>query len=449
MNSASLPGSKSCVSDINATVVEVPKGWVIVRFRDLFYFGKGLNITKENLQPTGVPCVNYGEVHSKYSFEVNPREHKLHCVSEDYLKKCSQSLLNRGDFVFADTSEDIDGSGNFTQLVSDDTVFAGYHTVICSPIGGNDSRYLAYFLDSESYRNQIRKAVKGVKVYSITKAILKNTKVWLPSVREQMYISGYLNKKAAQIKEAIAIKEQQIALLKERKQIIIQKAVTQGLDPSVPMKDSGVDWIGQIPAHWKVIKLKYLFDEVNNRSKTGMETLFSLRMDIGLVPHDDVSDKHIPAESLVDYKIVDSGQMVMNRMRAAIGIFGLATDYGLVSPDYAVFDVVGDVVPDYYLTLFKLPLMGTQFRLASKGMGTGSSGFMRLYTDEFGDIKVANPPKEEQETLMRFIEETSTTIALGVEHLQSQIEKLKEYKTTLINSAVTGKIKITPEMLKD
>ncbi|MEJ2045131.1 MAG: restriction endonuclease subunit S [Reinekea sp.] len=274
----------------------------------------------------------------------------------------------------------------------------------------------------------------------------KSIKLPIPSAYEQSLIANFLDQKTTQVDEAIAIKEQQIVLLKERKQIIIQKAVTQGLDPDVPMKDSGVDWIGKIPAHWEVIKLKHLFKEVTSRTKTGSETLFSLRMEIGLVPHNDVSDKHIPPESLVDYKIVECGQMVMNRMRAAIGIFGLATDYGLVSPDYAVFDVASDVVPDYYLTLFKLPLMGTQFRLASKGMGTGSSGFMRLYTDEFGDIKVANPPKEEQEALVRFIAETNRATDLGVDHLQSQIEKLKEYKTTLINSAVTGKIKVTPEM---
>lgn len=216
----------------------------------------------------------------------------------------------------------------------------------------------------------------------------------------------------------------------------------QGLDPNVPMKDSGIDWIGNIPEHWEVVKLKHLFSENTQRTKTGNEILFSLRMELGLVPHDDVSDKPIPAENLVDYKIVKSGQLVMNRMRASIGIFGLASDFGLVSPDYAVFDVAETVRADYYLALFKMPLMWTQFRLASKGMGTGSSGFMRLYTDEFGDIKVAKPPKQEQESLMQFIEKTNISTAAGVEHIQFQIEKLKEYKTTLINSAVTGKIKV-------
>lgn len=105
------------------------------------------------------------------------------------------------------------------------------------------------------------------------------------------------------------------------------------------MRDSGIEWIGEMPAHWKTVRLKYLFKEINERTKTGEETLLSLRMELGLVPHDDVSDKAISNESLVDYKLVRPGQMVMNRMRAAIGIFGVSSRLGLVSPDYAVFDI--------------------------------------------------------------------------------------------------------------
>lgn len=93
---------------------EIPEGWTEKRFCFLFSFKKGLSITKENLQDEGVPCVNYGEIHSKYGFEVDPKRHELKCVSADYLKNGQNSLLNYGDFVFADTSEDIEGSGNFT-----------------------------------------------------------------------------------------------------------------------------------------------------------------------------------------------------------------------------------------------------------------------------------------------------------------------------------------------
>jgi type I restriction enzyme S subunit len=282
----------------------------------------------------------------------------------------------------------------------------------------------------------------GDIIESFNMSTWKELSITIPDYDTQILIVNFLDQKTTLIDQAIDIKEKQIALLKEREQTLIQKAVTQGLNSNALMVDSGLNWVGDIPKHWEVIRLKHLFKEVNKRTKTGEETLFSLRMVIGLVPHNEVSDKHIPSENLVDYKIVDAGQLVMNRMRAAIGIFGIADDYGLVSPDYAVFNICDRVISEYYLTLFKLPLMGTQFRLASKGMGTGSSGFMRLYTDSFGNIKVPFPPKEEQKELYNYIIDVSTKTSKSIAHFQEQVEKLKEYKRALINSAVTGKIKV-------
>lgn len=264
----------------------------------------------------------------------------------------------------------------------------------------------------------------------------------MPPIAEQELISDYLDRKLVNAIQAIQIKERQIERLKERKQILIQQAVIRGLNPRIPMRDSGIEWIGEIPAHWETVRLKYLFKEINERTKTGEETLLSLRMELGLVPHDDVSDKAISNESLVDYKIVRPGQMVMNRMRAAIGIFGVSSRLGLVSPDYAIFDIKERANSSFFLRLFKLPLLGTQFRLGSKGLGTGSSGFMRLYTEDFGDIKVAVPPLGEQLEILQFIESTSERLDNACTLFEQQITKLKEYKATLINSAVTGKIKV-------
>ena len=413
---------------------KIPSSWELISLKHLLQFHTGGTPSSGNQQfyDGNLPWITIADLNGRYT-------NQSHFLSRLGVRQARIPLTPKGSLLYS------------FKLSIGQVAFAGTdlytNEAIASflPRNGLNLRYYFYalpiFLENNAATN-----IYGAKL--LNQDLINNASILKVCSTDQLLIADFLDKKTTQIDEAIAIKEEQIALLKERKQIIIQKAVTQGLDPNVPMKDSGVDWIGQIPEHWEVIKLKHLFSEVTSRTKTGTETLFSLRMEIGLVPHDDVSDKHIPSESLVDYKIVKSGQMVMNRMRAAIGIFGLATDYGLVSPDYAVFDVASDVVPDYYLTLFKLPLMGTQFRLASKGMGTGSSGFMRLYTDEFGDIKVANPPKEEQEALVRFIAETNRATDLGVDHLRSQIEKLKEYKTTLINSAVTGKIKITPEMVE-
>lgn len=205
---------------------EIPEHWEVKRFRYVFNLGKGLTITKDNLREEGVFCVNYGEIHSKYGFELNTNIHKLKCVDEDYLLNNPSALINYGDFVFADTSEDIEGSGNFTYLESKDEIFAGYHTVVAKPKFEIESRFFAYIFESESFRNQIRTKVKGVKVFSITQSILKQPTVWYPSKKEQKEIVDYLDSGTKKIETAISLKQQEIAKLKEYKSSLINSVVT-------------------------------------------------------------------------------------------------------------------------------------------------------------------------------------------------------------------------------
>ncbi len=424
------------------TLGKIPNDWDVLRFRDICDFGKGLNITKENLEEVGIACVNYGEVHSKYGFEVNPEIHQLKCVSENYLKSSPKSLLRYGDFVFADTSEDIDGSGNFTYLNSHQITFAGYHTVIVRPKDKINVRFLAYVFDSTSFRNQIRKAVKGVKVYSITKSILKNTNVWLPNSDKQLEIASFLDQKTTEIDQAIAIKEQQIALLNERKQIVIQKAVTQGLDPNVPMKDSGVEWIGPIPEHWEIKKLKYVLEERSERSRDGLEPLLMMSQIHGLVVRSEYSDKAEVAATTVGNKLVYHNDLVFNKLKAHLGVFFASVHnfVGSVSPDYAVYKPVKYIENSKFLELlFRNPLYIKQFILRSSGI---VEGLIRLYTTELFDLKIAIPPNLEQRDILNFVEQQSVKFDEVIENYIQQIEKLKEYKTKLINDAVTGKIKV-------
>lgn len=204
----------------------IPKNWTVKKLKFVFELSKGLTITKENLKDDGIYCVNYGEIHSKYGFEVNPDIHDLKCVEEEYLKTCPNSILEKGDFVFADTSEDIEGSGNFTYLNSNKKIFAGYHTVIAKPKIKIQSRFFAYLFDSVSFRNQIRIRVKGVKVYSITQTILKQPSIWLPSDIEQTQIVQYLDRQCAQLDQSISLHQTQIQKLKEYKTTLIDSAVT-------------------------------------------------------------------------------------------------------------------------------------------------------------------------------------------------------------------------------
>ncbi|WP_312400140.1 restriction endonuclease subunit S [Chryseobacterium sp.] len=205
---------------------EIPEHWEVRKLRFEFDLSKGLTITKENLTEEGVFCLNYGEIHSKYGFEVNPQIHKLRCVSEEYLTTNPNALLNNGDFIFADTSEDLEGSGNFTYLNSTETVLAGYHTVIVRPKKSIVSRFFAYEFDSQNFRNQVRTKMRGVKVFSITQSILKDLTLWIPPYEEQQEITGYLDKRTSKIDQAILLKQQEIEKLKYYKTVLVDNVVT-------------------------------------------------------------------------------------------------------------------------------------------------------------------------------------------------------------------------------
>jgi type I restriction enzyme S subunit len=350
----------------------------------------------------------------------------------------NRKLVKKGDFVINSRSDRKGSSG-----VSPFDGSVSLINIVLQPKGIHPD-FCNYVLKSFAFVEEYYRMGHGIvaDLWTTRYDEMRGILMALPSPDEQRAIAAFLDDKCAKIDGAVKIKEDQIALLRERRQIIIQDAVTRGLNPAVPMKDSGIDWIGQIPAHWDLLPLKRMFFEKNERTKTGTEVLLSLRMNDGLVPHDDVSDKPLGPDDLKEYKKVIIGQLVMNRMRASIGIFGLADADGIVSPDYAIFDMKAGLDGQFFLHLFKTGLMGQQFRVSSRGLGTGSSGFMRLYTDDFGAISVAVPPSSEQREIVAYIQDKSAQINEAVALKERQIAALKEYKTSLINAAVTGKIKV-------
>lgn len=416
------------------TSIQVPEHWNIKRFKHLFSFGKGLNITKENLEDTGIECVNYGEIHSKFGFEINPDIHELKCVNESYLKKDSKSLLNIGDFIFADTSEDIEGSGNFTHLTGNKTIFAGYHTMICRPKKTLNSKYYAYLFDSKSFRSQLHKKVKGVKVYSITQNILKDTCVWIPEDNEQTKIASFLDEKTAQIDKAISQKEKLIELLKERRQITINEAVTKGLDKAVEFKDSGVEWIGEIPKHWEVIKFKHLFYE---KKKAHNINLNCGSISFGKVVKKD--DEKVPVSTKASYQVLNKGEFLINPLNLNYDLkslrIGLSDFDVVVSSGYIVIKNRIDLDKNYFNWLLH------RYDIAfMKTLGAGVR--QTLNYRDIGETLLVNPPKEEQGKIAEYIETQTAKIDKAIELQQNYIAKLGEYKASLIDSVVTGKVRV-------
>ena len=205
---------------------QIPKNWKVISLKALFNFGKGLPITKADLIPNGVKVISYGQIHAKYNNIVFINDKMIRFVDENYLLSNSNSLVEKNDFIFADTSEDLEGAGDFIFIDKDDTIFAGYHTIVLKHKQNKSNKFLAYLFMSYQWKNQIRSRVTGIKVFSISRGILSKASVILPPEEAQHQIADYLDKKCSQIDSLIEIKQQKIEKLQEYKKSLIYEYVT-------------------------------------------------------------------------------------------------------------------------------------------------------------------------------------------------------------------------------
>jgi type I restriction enzyme S subunit len=264
-------------------------------------------------------------------------------------------------------------------------------------------------------------------------------KFFLPPSDEQDRIVNFLDQKTVKIDEAIAKKQRLIELLKEQKAILINQAVTKGLNSNVPMCDSCVEWIGEIPAHWQVIPNKFIFKEINERSKKGLEMHLSMSQKRGVVPATEVA-KSLESESYEGAKLVFKNDLVLNRLKAHLAVFSPSSYDGLVSPDYSVFRLRNpEYQVSFFSNLFRTPIYLAELNRRVKGIVVG---FLRLYSDDFNAIPSIVPPEQEQQEIVLEINRISDEVKLLTDLTEQEIEKLNEFKQTLIAHAVTGKIKV-------
>ena len=417
----------------------IPSNWQVKPLKSIATFSKGLPITKADLTETGMPVVSYGQIHSKKNKGTHLIDELIRYVPASYIESNPLALGKTGDLFFADTSEDFDGIGNAVLIDWDEPVFAGYHTIIVRP--SDSGKYLAYLIQTDGWRSQLRALASGIKVFSVTQSMLRRTSVILPPNDEQQAIASYLDRRCATIDTLIANQQQQIEKLKQYKQAVITEAVTRGLDPNVQMKDSGVEWIGAVPEHWELHRIAYLYEE---RKEPGADDLPLLQVSIntGVSDHEMAEDEQdrvfIRMEDKTKYKRVYPGDLTYNMMRAWQGAFGAVRVNGMVSPAYVVAKPRGNASID---TRYFEALLRTHS--ATEEMHRYSHGIMdfrlRLYWPEFRNIRVCLPPFEEQQRIAAFIDEKSAQIDTLISVKQQKIDKLTQYKKSLIYEVVTGK----------
>lgn len=339
--------------------------------------------------------------------------------------------VKKGDFIFC--LFDVEETPRCVGLSDFEGMITGAYTVMVVN-SKFDKEFLYYFYLNLDADKRLRPLYTGLR-NTISKDNFFAFKTFVPPKEEQTAIAKFLDDKTSKIDRVIAQKEKMIVLLKERKQIIIQNAVTKGLNPSAKMKNSGVEWIGEIPEHWEVEKLKHIFFE---KKKT-----FNPNLNCGSISYGEVvykDDEKIPESTKASYQELLCGEFLINPLNLNYDLvslrIGLSEIDVVVSPGYLILKPHKIIEKKYFKYLLH------RYDVAyMKLLGAGVR--QTISFNHISNSLLVIPTISEQNAIVAHIETQSAQIDKAIKLQEQQIEKLKELKSTLIDSAVTGKIKVS------
>jgi type I restriction enzyme S subunit len=271
---------------------------------------------------------------------------------------------------------------------------------------------------------------------------VRNYVVKISNSDGQTAIARFLDRETGRIDGLIEKKTRFIALLKEKRAAVITHAVTKGIDPDAPMRDSGVDWLGRVPAHWDILRIAALFREVSRPADPALPVLsVSIHDGVtdGELADEDRDRKVALSEDRTKYQGVAPGDLVYNMMRAWQGAFGAVTVKGLVSPAYVVAAPVTEFRTKFIEHLLHTKSAAEEIRRFSRGIADFR---MRLYWDHFRALNVCLPPLAEQDRILSEIDTETARIDGLISLTERSIDLLREKRAALITAAVTGKIDV-------
>ena len=295
------------------------------------------------------------------------------------------------------------------------------------------------FWTCKDAETSIRSETVGMGIPHVNGDFLSDCRMLVPPLAEQRAIAGYLDQETGRLDALVAAKERWLELLAEKRRALITHAVTCGINPAAPLRDSGFPWLGQVPKHWRVERNAFLFRE---RDERGCPELPLLEVSINTgVTLRQFSDDQIEsvADDFNSYKVARKGDLAFNKMRMWQGAVGIAPEDGLVSPDYTVAVPLGSLLPDYTELLFRTGAFSAECCRNSHGIVWDR---LRIYWDGFRDIRVPVPPLPEQRAIVAHIATATAKLDALRAATERTIALLKERRAALIAAAVTGKIAV-------
>ena len=392
---------------------KVPAHWEVRRVKTLCTMESGDGITAISIDPVGAYPVYGGNGMRGYT----------------------SNYTHDGNFVLIGRQGALCGNVHIVR----GRFWASEHAVVATAHSGYSPGWLGAILGVMNLNQySIAAAQPGLSVERVL-----NLQLPVPPFPEQTAIVRFLDHADRRIRRYIRAKQKLSALLEEQKQAIIHQAVTGQIDvrtgqPYPAYKPSGLEWLGEVPEHWEVTRTKFLFKEVDIRSTTGKETHLSMSQVLGLVPSH-IVERTLTSNSYIGGKLCEEGDLVLNRLKAHLGVFAIAKQAGVISPDYSVFRKRGSKDMEYYEKVCQLPALRTELRIRTKGI---VEGFWRLYTEDLFDIRLPVPSFLEQCAIAKYVAETTLNINGSISRARRQIDLLHEYRTRLIADVVTGKLDV-------
>ena len=406
-------------------IKQMPGHWGLVR---------GKNLYQKMQRPTSdtdevVTCFRDGTV--------TLRKNRRTTGFTESLKEIGYQGIRKGDLVihvmdaFAGSIGVSDSDGKGTPVYS-----------VCQAKGNSNNQYYALLLREMARSGYIQSLYRGIRERSsdFRFEVFAAQFYPVPPREEQNQIVRFLDWKVSNINKLINIKKKEIKAIDALKRSMVSHAITRGLTTDAPMKDSGVKWLGDIPAHWKITKLRQILHPVSEKNHPDFPLLSVVR-EQGVILRN-IEDKEanhnfIP-DDLSGYKVVRKGQFAMNKMKAWQGSYGVSDYTGIVSPAYFIFDIAFENL-EYFHYAIRSKVYVNFFAQASDGIRVGQ---WDLQMDKMKEIPFIVPPADEQIAIVKYIKQALPQYDAAIEKLTEEVAVLEEYKNKVIADAVTGKIDV-------
>jgi len=425
------------MSSIHDWQTAIPRSWTVRPLRSVADYAVS-NVDKiPSDDELPVRLCNYTDVYNNET---------VHLGMELMVGTATQAEIDKfhllvDDVVITKDSESWDDIA-IPALVTEtaDDFVCGYHLAMIRPDSEKlDGAFLFRCLQSKTLRIQLELAANGITRFGIPKNAIGSMALPVPPTPIQRTIARFLDSETEDIDALIAAKQRLLDLLAEKRRAVVAEAIMRGLNAAAPLRPSGIDWLGDIPAHWEIERSHWLFKERDERSATGEEEMLTVSHLTGVTPRSEKDVNMFEAETTAGYKLCFAGDLAINTLWAWMGAMGTARVNGIVSPAYNVYTPGARLIPDYVDALVRIPLFAQEVIRYSKGVW---SSRLRLYPEGFFETYWPVPPLEEQHEIVRHIATETTKIDRLRAATEHSITLLKERRSALIAAAVTGQIDI-------